>query len=226
MTADAPTDRGRGPVIVLLHGVGVGPESFASVAELLEDRHPVVALERPAGPGGAALDLPDQADLLARSLDDLGAPVHSRGEGWSVAGVAITGAVDAAGTGAATGAGAGAPAACCSSRSSRRLSLASSSSTRWRNASSVDVDCARAWMDAAATRPATIAASHAGRRERMDGSPDFPKRPSDGSVGSLQQVVLLYASGGPAGQAGIAPGSISAAALLQRSARAPCARSA
>ena len=76
MTADAPTDRGRGPVIVLLHGVGVGPESFASVAELLEDRHPVVALERPAGPGGAALDLPDQADLLARSLDDLGAPVR------------------------------------------------------------------------------------------------------------------------------------------------------
>ena len=58
---------------MLLHGVGVGPESFAQVAELLEDRHRVVVLERPVGPGGTALPLPDQADQLARALPEVGA---------------------------------------------------------------------------------------------------------------------------------------------------------
>ncbi|WP_426573847.1 alpha/beta fold hydrolase [Aquihabitans sp. McL0605] len=58
---------------MLLHGVGVGPESFAAMAELLEDRHRVVALERPVGPGGTALPLPLQADLLATLLAEVGA---------------------------------------------------------------------------------------------------------------------------------------------------------
>ena len=73
MTPNVSSDRGQGPVVVLLHGVGVGPESFAQVAELLEDHHRVVVLERPTGPGGVALPLADQADRLAPLLVELGA---------------------------------------------------------------------------------------------------------------------------------------------------------
>jgi pimeloyl-ACP methyl ester carboxylesterase len=73
MPALAPIDRGQSPVVVLLHGVGVGPESFAHVAELLADRHRVVVLERPTGPGGTALPLTAQADQLARRLPEVGA---------------------------------------------------------------------------------------------------------------------------------------------------------
>lgn len=73
MTPSVPLDRGQGPVVVLLHGVGVGPESFAALAELLEDRHRVVALPRPVGPDGTALSLADQADQLARLLPEVGA---------------------------------------------------------------------------------------------------------------------------------------------------------
>ncbi len=58
---------------MLLHGVGVGPESFAPVAELLAERHRVVVLERPVGLGGRALPLPQQADLLAQALPEAGA---------------------------------------------------------------------------------------------------------------------------------------------------------
>jgi pimeloyl-ACP methyl ester carboxylesterase len=73
MAGSPHLDRGRGPVVVLVHGVGVGPGSFARLAELLEDRHRVVAVERPAGEGGAALAVVDQADRLAEVLADLGA---------------------------------------------------------------------------------------------------------------------------------------------------------
>lgn len=73
MPAPAHSDRGQGPVVVLLHGVGVGPESFAPVAELLEDRHRVVVLARPGGTGGRAWTLADQADHLAMRLRELGA---------------------------------------------------------------------------------------------------------------------------------------------------------
>jgi pimeloyl-ACP methyl ester carboxylesterase len=73
MAALVPPDRGQGPDVVLLHGVGVGPESFARVAELLGADHRVVAPGRPVGPGGAALPLSEQADVLARTLEDLGA---------------------------------------------------------------------------------------------------------------------------------------------------------
>ena len=57
---------------MLLHGVGVGPASFARVAALLGDRHRVVCLERPVGPGGTALPVDRQADLLAERLRALG----------------------------------------------------------------------------------------------------------------------------------------------------------
>lgn len=72
MSGSPHLDRGRGPVVVLVHGVGVGPGSFARLAELLEDRHRVVAVERPAGDGGEALPVVDQADRLAEVLVDLG----------------------------------------------------------------------------------------------------------------------------------------------------------
>ena len=73
MPVAVPLDRGRGPVVVLLHGVGVGPESFAQVAELLTQDHRVLVLERPVGPDGSALPLTQQADLLAQTLPELGA---------------------------------------------------------------------------------------------------------------------------------------------------------
>ena len=58
-------------------------------------------------------------------------------------------------------------------------------------ASSVEMAWDSAGVDVPAMTPAATMAGHADRRERMDGSPDCPKRPSDGSVGSLQYVVLL-----------------------------------
>ena len=58
---------------MLVHGVGVGPESFASVAELLEDRHRVVVVDRPTGPGGTACSLVEQADRLTDLLVEVGA---------------------------------------------------------------------------------------------------------------------------------------------------------
>ncbi|MBX3283919.1 MAG: alpha/beta hydrolase [Actinobacteria bacterium] len=61
-------DRGRGPVVVLVHGVGAGPASFDRLAARLEGRHRVVAVERPLGPAGTALDVVDQADRLADDL--------------------------------------------------------------------------------------------------------------------------------------------------------------
>jgi pimeloyl-ACP methyl ester carboxylesterase len=73
MTARPPLDLGQGPLVVLLHGVGVGPASFAHVAELLGDRHRVVCPERPVGPGGAALPVALQADRLVERLEALDA---------------------------------------------------------------------------------------------------------------------------------------------------------
>lgn len=73
MNPPVPLDRGQGPVVVLLHGVGVGPASFAPMVEALAERHRVVALERPVGRDGSAIPLADQADQLARTLPELGA---------------------------------------------------------------------------------------------------------------------------------------------------------
>ncbi|HRW38016.1 MAG: alpha/beta hydrolase [Acidimicrobiales bacterium] len=64
MAASVHEDRGQGPGVVLLHGVGVGPGSFAPLAEALCDRHRVVVLERPGAPGEAA-DLAAHADRIA-----------------------------------------------------------------------------------------------------------------------------------------------------------------
>lgn len=72
MPALVPSDRGQGPVVVLVHGVGVGPESFARVAELLEAHHRVVVFERPVGPGGTALTLAAQSERLAGILPVVG----------------------------------------------------------------------------------------------------------------------------------------------------------
>jgi pimeloyl-ACP methyl ester carboxylesterase len=66
-------DRGQGTVVVLVHGVGVGPESFAHVAELLTDRHRVVVVERPVGRDGSALPLTQQAALLAATISEVAA---------------------------------------------------------------------------------------------------------------------------------------------------------
>lgn len=64
MPASVHLDRGQGPGVVLLHGVGVGPGSFAPLVELLCDRHRVIVLDRPGAPGEAA-DLAAHADRIA-----------------------------------------------------------------------------------------------------------------------------------------------------------------
>lgn len=66
-------DRGQGPVVVLVHGVGAGPDSLRQIADLLAERFRVVVLPRPCGPGGEALSVEDQADRLAEALDALDA---------------------------------------------------------------------------------------------------------------------------------------------------------
>ena len=61
------SDQGQGPVVVLVHGVGVGPESFSALEEALPGFR-VVTVERPAGAGGTALPLTVQADQVATAL--------------------------------------------------------------------------------------------------------------------------------------------------------------
>jgi pimeloyl-ACP methyl ester carboxylesterase len=65
------SDHGQGPVVVLVHGVGVGPGSFAAVANELATDHRVVVVGRPTGEGSTALALGDQADGLVAQLDAL-----------------------------------------------------------------------------------------------------------------------------------------------------------
>ncbi len=62
----------RGPAVVLVHGVGVGPRSFEPVAAELARHHRVLVVERPTGEGGSALPLDRQAELLVAALDDAG----------------------------------------------------------------------------------------------------------------------------------------------------------
>ena len=64
-------DLGRGPVVVLLHGVGIGPRSFATLATLLGDGHRVLVVERARREGGRALPLREQVDQLADLLDEV-----------------------------------------------------------------------------------------------------------------------------------------------------------
>jgi len=68
---------GQGPDIVLLHGVGVGPETFAELAQLLAVDHRTLVIERPDG-GDRAVMLEEQADAVSdtmRSLEATGALV-------------------------------------------------------------------------------------------------------------------------------------------------------
>lgn len=72
MPAPVHSDHGQGPVIVLLHGVGVGPESFDPMASQLPG-HRVVVVGRPTGAGGGGLPLAEQVAELAPTLESLGA---------------------------------------------------------------------------------------------------------------------------------------------------------
>lgn len=62
-------EAGSGPGIVLLHGVGVGVETFELVAADLATDHRVAVLERP-GSAGTPVPLADQADQLAQAITD------------------------------------------------------------------------------------------------------------------------------------------------------------
>lgn len=66
------TPTGRRPGIVLLHGVGVGPESFDGLDHLLGAEHRVAVIERASGLD-VAPSLEAQADLVADRIieDDL-----------------------------------------------------------------------------------------------------------------------------------------------------------
>lgn len=67
MTALSTTEVGEGPDIVLVHGVGAGPETFARLAALLAVDHHVVTVTRPQI-DGTAVPLRDQAAALAETL--------------------------------------------------------------------------------------------------------------------------------------------------------------
>lgn len=73
MPATVHLDQGQGPVVVLVHGVGAGPDSFRPLVELLDDRFRCVVVERP-GPdgGGRAVPLADQVDQLADLVTAIG----------------------------------------------------------------------------------------------------------------------------------------------------------
>lgn len=64
------TDLGHGPDIVLLHGVGLGPETFADLARLLAIDHRVLVIERPGG-NGWAVPIDQQAAAVAETVMSL-----------------------------------------------------------------------------------------------------------------------------------------------------------
>lgn len=71
MPASVHLDQGSGPVVVLLHGVGAGPEAFDRLVAELGDDHRCVVVARPGG-GGGAVPLIDQADAVARTVEAIG----------------------------------------------------------------------------------------------------------------------------------------------------------
>lgn len=64
------TDLGHGSEIVLLHGVGLGPETFAELARLLAVDHRVLIIERPGGDGWA-VPIDEQAAAVAETMASL-----------------------------------------------------------------------------------------------------------------------------------------------------------
>ena len=76
--------RGRGPTVVLVHGVGLGPETFAALAEDLATGATVVTVRRPGygrprpgpsaapGVGAPTVDLDQQVTDLADLVEGLG----------------------------------------------------------------------------------------------------------------------------------------------------------
>jgi pimeloyl-ACP methyl ester carboxylesterase len=72
MLASVHLDRGAGPAVVLLHGVGAGPGSFAAIVERLADDHRCLVIERPGRGLDHAVALDDQADAVARVLGEVG----------------------------------------------------------------------------------------------------------------------------------------------------------
>lgn len=78
---------GRGPAVVLLHGVGVGPESFAGVRDELAADHEVLTVERPWSPLRPT-PLDEQALSIVAALRHAGidaAAVVGAGEGGTLA---------------------------------------------------------------------------------------------------------------------------------------------
>lgn len=72
MSALLVADLGQGPGIVLLHGVGAGPDTFAPLAELLAVDHRVLVLERPGG-AHRPVSLEGQAEAVAEAMAAHGA---------------------------------------------------------------------------------------------------------------------------------------------------------
>ncbi|MEQ1785728.1 MAG: alpha/beta hydrolase [Acidimicrobiales bacterium] len=65
MPALPATVAGLGPLVVLLHGVGLGPGSFARLAERLSSDRRVVTVTRPLG----AVPLDEQVDAVAATIE-------------------------------------------------------------------------------------------------------------------------------------------------------------
>ena len=83
MPATIHLDRGEGPGVVLLHGVGAGPATFATVADDLAHDHHVLVVERPVGGRGLgeAVDLAEQVEQVVALL------TQERAVGVAVVGV-------------------------------------------------------------------------------------------------------------------------------------------
>ena len=78
--AEVVSDLGHGPIAVLLHGVGFGPETLDAVAATVAEEARAVVVRRPAPATGAGLR--HQAAAVAAAVDR-----HTGGEGYVVAGV-------------------------------------------------------------------------------------------------------------------------------------------